>query len=626
MIDREMDINKYINQKFKDYLFEQPISGPTYITPDGYFLSIIDIANDMGEGFPEDFPCHGAIQTLMMQDGVAEKAGSYDDGSPVLRENGFIRLNDVEAENNYIELSKLKPTNEQYEALEKWLDKNSLNFESVNICTEQFNNAKQYFYSDETVDEIIKKIKRFYTTGELLEKIVKKGSKWQVQSEKGRNMGTYDTKEEAEKRLKQIEYFKHLDEAITTDKFELGTCGYIKEDGSFIILDEYHGEDESLWGFRYPEFSNTHAEEDTCIRLYKEPNDIQYSKLEEIIDIYLDKEDYCKVEIWNTKTHQPEFYKIFSLRENACEYSAAEEQVGNWTGYKLVRMIKNYYNKLNESLLLEKKRSELISKSRSSDKYKTKGRENQNRWDRRTKSRIAATVADYNNIDMNAFFKGDILNFGVKVQGETNNYVVIVTFEGILKHLRDEIVRNKNKLEFKCVVRALMNSFNSEDVYVSCSCPDWKYRQAYWSTQGKYNSGTPQTDNGMMIANPGDTKGAGCKHVNLVLSNLNWCLKLASTINNYINYCKDKMEVNYQRYIFPVVYGKEFDDVIRNNDFIYNSDDSIDTDLLDDEATINLANALGRVRGRFKKKEPVQFEQEESTLVDDEIAKLNDKE
>ena len=45
------------------------------------------------------------------------------------------------------------------------------------------------------------------------EKIVKKGSKWQVQSEKGRNMGTYDTKKEAEKRLQQVHYFKHMNES-----------------------------------------------------------------------------------------------------------------------------------------------------------------------------------------------------------------------------------------------------------------------------------------------------------------------------------------------------------------------------------------------------------------------------
>lgn len=44
----------------------------------------------------------------------------------------------------------------------------------------------------------------------LLSMIVKKGRKWQVVSEKtGRSFGTYDTKHEAEKRLRQIEFFKH---------------------------------------------------------------------------------------------------------------------------------------------------------------------------------------------------------------------------------------------------------------------------------------------------------------------------------------------------------------------------------------------------------------------------------
>lgn len=34
-------------------------------------------------------------------------------------------------------------------------------------------------------------------------------NKYKVISKKGKNLGTYKTKEEAEKRLRQIEYFKH---------------------------------------------------------------------------------------------------------------------------------------------------------------------------------------------------------------------------------------------------------------------------------------------------------------------------------------------------------------------------------------------------------------------------------
>jgi Uncharacterized protein conserved in bacteria (DUF2188) len=39
--------------------------------------------------------------------------------------------------------------------------------------------------------------------------IVHEGNKWHVKSEDGsKNLGTYDSKEEATKRLKEIEYFK----------------------------------------------------------------------------------------------------------------------------------------------------------------------------------------------------------------------------------------------------------------------------------------------------------------------------------------------------------------------------------------------------------------------------------
>jgi len=40
--------------------------------------------------------------------------------------------------------------------------------------------------------------------------IKKKGSKYVVVAESGRIMGTYRTKQEAKKRLQQIEFFKHL--------------------------------------------------------------------------------------------------------------------------------------------------------------------------------------------------------------------------------------------------------------------------------------------------------------------------------------------------------------------------------------------------------------------------------
>lgn len=40
--------------------------------------------------------------------------------------------------------------------------------------------------------------------------IRKEGSKYVVKSEKGKNLGSYKTKAAADKRLKQVEMFKHM--------------------------------------------------------------------------------------------------------------------------------------------------------------------------------------------------------------------------------------------------------------------------------------------------------------------------------------------------------------------------------------------------------------------------------
>lgn len=62
-------------------------------------------------------------------------------------------------------------------------------------------------------------------TNEVIKKV---GDKWQVQSHKGKNLGTYDTEEEAKKRLKQVEFFKHKNESIK----EAVDCKYCSGTGA----------------------------------------------------------------------------------------------------------------------------------------------------------------------------------------------------------------------------------------------------------------------------------------------------------------------------------------------------------------------------------------------------------
>ena len=242
---------------------------------------------------------------------------------------------------------------------------------------------------------------------------------------------------------------------------------------------------------------------------------------------------------------------------------------------------------INESLLLEKTRQDLIRKSKAGAKYKSKDRQHQNRWDRRKYSSVANSVRDYNNINMDVFWKDDILEFVVKVHGETDDYDVTITFEHILRNLQDEVKSNGNKLEFKCVLRALLKTFNSNDVFVSCECKDFVFGGFnYYGVQQHYNS-NPIGGKALQaprINNPLDNKGAACKHINLVISNTDWMMKVASVINNYAKWCKDNMGRNYADYIFPKIYGMPYDRAVQLSLF----DDPDDNGLLPtDQETIS---------------------------------------
>jgi hypothetical protein len=103
-------------------------------------------------------------------------------------------------------------------------------------------------------------------------------------------------------------------------------------------------------------------------------------------------------------------------------------------------------------------------------------------------------------------------------------------------------------------------------VYIGCTCPDFRYRQRFWATQGNYVAGGKETRPSNKT-NPHDDLGAACKHGLLILSNLDWCIKVASVINNYIKYCQTHLEQAYADYIFPKIYGIKYDKAVQMNLF-----------------------------------------------------------
>lgn len=235
--------------------------------------------------------------------------------------------------------------------------------------------------------------------------------------------------------------------------------------------------------------------------------------------------------------------------------------------------------------LLEDNKVKLISKSKSSPK----GRQ---RFNRRNKSRVANSVKEMNSIDMNKLFKDGILSVNIPVQGETDNYVVNITFGGFLEILRDQI-KDKNEVDFRDISRACIIGFNKDDIFVHCSCPDAQYRFNYFATKNNYNSG-PKELRPSNITNPHDTLGSGCKHVLLVLNNSSWIIKVASVINNYIRYMENHHQKLYADIIYPAIFGKKYEEPVQLNI----EDDN--TELATDTDTIDTANEYNKNRTRFQ--------------------------
>jgi murein DD-endopeptidase MepM/ murein hydrolase activator NlpD len=79
--------------------------------------------------------------------------------------------------------------------------------------------------------------------GDSNETIKKMGNKWRVVSHKGRNLGTYGSRKEAEKRLRQVEFFKHQSEAMD--------AGWLDRDKKRREIQDKYREDQKAAGKPY---------------------------------------------------------------------------------------------------------------------------------------------------------------------------------------------------------------------------------------------------------------------------------------------------------------------------------------------------------------------------------------
>lgn len=249
------------------------------------------------------------------------------------------------------------------------------------------------------------------------------------------------------------------------------------------------------------------------------------------------------------------------------------------------------------NILLEDTRTTLVSKSRSTGKYQsadlTRGK---NRFERKKFSKVANTVKQYNQINMNDLFKKDLLQVSIPVVGETSNYNVTIRMDGVVAEIAKNIKNNQNKLEYRTIIQALTKIFNSANIYVKCECSDYKYRFAHWNIVNNVSVDDTSKDPGpgKGIANPNDDKGRGCKHILLVLANMDWLMKVASVINNYIHYAEEHLQKPFLKVIFPKLYGIPAEEAVESG--LLDTDEYLDSS----KGMIDAINAYGRNRGKYK--------------------------
>lgn len=124
-------------------------------------------------------------------------------------------------------------------------------------------------------------------------------------------------------------------------------------------------------------------------------------------------------------------------------------------------------------ILQEVKRNQSLNKSRGGDKYVWWNRLlGNNRHERRLHQKVSRSVANYNKLNMNKLFKDGILDVNIEVKGETDDYLIRISFAGFLDQFQ-KIVKDRESIKLRDVTRALTQAFNSDDVFFRCDCPDF---------------------------------------------------------------------------------------------------------------------------------------------------------
>lgn len=158
------------------------------------------------------------------------------------------------------------------------------------------------------------------------------------------------------------------------------------------------------------------------------------------------------------------------------------------------------------------------------------------------------------------------------------DYIVYIHISQIMKLIREELDKQGKVLPDRPLVyKALRKAVDVSDIYVNCSCPDFRYRFAYQATQKNFMYGKPET-RPAKITNPYNN-GSICKHITAALVRPSQWLKYVDTwITTVVKaYLQNQLNINDE--IVDKLNPDETEEVKDEIENIQNLDDSV----LDDE-------------------------------------------
>lgn len=202
--------------------------------------------------------------------------------------------------------------------------------------------------------------------------------------------------------------------------------------------------------------------------------------------------------------------------------------------------------------LLEKNRKELIMKQR---------RETPERVERSNAYSVSNVT-----IDTSALLS-DWCVITTTISGNGSTYTDSIAFKYVMTDLIETVKQSSNHVvNSKSILKSIHSSLDKQDIYIDCSCADFKYRYSFWSTEGKFKWGKLQTSNGKQIRNPNNNMGCMCKHLYALLRS-NKFLNLISdkimrTIMANLDIIVKKFDIDILEF---VVNTKAYDKMLRMN-------------------------------------------------------------